>query len=365
MVTVGTQFNLNNLLTSGLRFSEEEEPLSFRIRFLNAVIVIDMIASIVFILLDQFGVRLMGHPTRLFTILQAVIPLLAMVYLRGRKSAYRLCVLSVIAMSYVTFNSALFYMPNDELRVIWYLPLVVGAYVLLGNMAGLTATVFSVLTVTVAKFGFDIYISNGAYFTFVMTLGVASGMTYAYTNLVNSYYERMTHSYQQMRELASKDPLTGLWNTRVFYELANKLFQLGQRNATPNCMMFMDLDHFKSINDRYGHATGDVVLKAVATCIASHGRESDVFGRIGGEEFVAFLPNTDAEGAMILAEKIRFAAASLVHIFPSNDQGTITLSIGLAQSRATDTATAALLKRADTAMYEAKKRGRNRVSLSI
>ena len=126
-------------------------------------------------------------------------------------------------------------------------------------------------------------------------------------------------------------------------------------------MLFIDLDHFKRINDQYGHEAGDIVLKSVGTKLTEIARQSDVVGRIGGEEFAVLLPHTDQDGALNLAEKVR---AEIEALMPDIGPQTlkITASIGVAWSGHVTQSIAAVQKRADEAMYEAKKAGRNRVT---
>jgi diguanylate cyclase (GGDEF)-like protein len=147
--------------------------------------------------------------------------------------------------------------------------------------------------------------------------------------------------------------------------MANQMISLGQRNTSPHCTLFIDLDHFKSINDQYGHATGDLVLRTVAGSVANSCRESDIVGRIGGEEFVVFLPDTEVSGAMLLAEKIRQNVEALTHVTSDNEPYSITLSIGVAHRTPSDQSIADIQRRADIAMYDAKKQGRNRVVLAV
>lgn len=265
--------------------------------------------------------------------------------------------------TFVTFTSALIFQLNDELRIAWFYILVAASYALLGNKSSLAVTVTIIAAVALAKFNLHVPLSNNAFTTFAISLCVTSGISYAYTNLANSYFSRIAENVNKLRDLASKDPLTGIWNARAFYDMSNKLITLEQRNATPYCALFIDLDNFKSINDQYGHDMGDTVLRAVSDCIALNVRKSDIVGRIGGEEFSVFLPNTDVRGAKQLAEKIRHSAESLTHTFPGNEKRAVTLSIGIAKGESADHSISDIQKRADTAMYEAKKQGRNRVAL--
>lgn len=139
------------------------------------------------------------------------------------------------------------------------------------------------------------------------------------------------------------------------------MIEVARRQRTPYAVLFVDLDHFKSINDTHGHAAGDVVLKSVADCLARSLRASDALGRIGGEEFSIFLPNTDAAGAAKLAENIRSAIESLM---PSIGERSlkVTASIGVARNSHSEQTMLEIQKTADQAMYRAKAAGRNRVS---
>jgi diguanylate cyclase (GGDEF)-like protein len=125
--------------------------------------------------------------------------------------------------------------------------------------------------------------------------------------------------------------------------------------------LFIDLDHFKNINDTYGHAVGDEVLIAAAKAIEQGVRKSDIVGRIGGEEFCVFLPSTTLAGAQQLAEHIRIAIENLaIHVAQQDIR--ITASLGVASSTQGHETIHAIQQHADQAMYEAKRSGRNRVS---
>jgi diguanylate cyclase (GGDEF)-like protein len=167
--------------------------------------------------------------------------------------------------------------------------------------------------------------------------------------------DRTVHAY---KVAATTDPLTGLLNRRGFFESAATLMARHRRAMTPISVLAFDLDHFKSINDRCGHAVGDAVLQLFAKVVRQTMRTNDIIGRLGGEEFVAVLPGTLADAA-IAAERVRsaFAGASVVR---NGQLVAATVSIGVACGSPL-TAIDLIIARADTALYRAKTNGRDRV----
>lgn len=163
------------------------------------------------------------------------------------------------------------------------------------------------------------------------------------------------------RELAARDPLTGLANRRALMEAMRHQVALAARRQTPLSLLMIDLDFFKQVNDRHGHMTGDAVLCAVAERIGQRLRAQDVLGRYGGEEFVILLPHTDAEGALRVAEDVRWHIERTPIVFDGAEIS-ITLSIGVHSRIPADghDAGEAMLAAADRALYAAKASGRNR-----
>lgn len=159
------------------------------------------------------------------------------------------------------------------------------------------------------------------------------------------------------------DPLTGLFNRRYLVEQAPRLWRQARRDGTRVAAMMLDLDHFKNLNDAYGHAAGDAVLRAVAAALGATVRPADVLARTGGEELVMLGLVSGREEASRLAERLRTAVAGS----RTAEGHTVTASIGIALTRPTDgeeppDALWRLIDRADAAMYEAKQQGRNRVA---
>jgi diguanylate cyclase (GGDEF)-like protein len=134
-----------------------------------------------------------------------------------------------------------------------------------------------------------------------------------------------------------------------------------QRYATSLSVFVLDIDHFKLVNDHYGHQAGDVVLRDCAALLMRELRESDLAGRLGGEEFLGLLPETALEGAVALANRFRELVGGMVFQIPGGRTLRITVSIGVAQLHQSGQTLVSLLARADNALYDAKKAGRNRV----
>jgi diguanylate cyclase (GGDEF)-like protein len=166
---------------------------------------------------------------------------------------------------------------------------------------------------------------------------------------------------RQLAEQVSRDSLTGLLKHASIRELAAIEVSRAQRLGTPVTLAMLDIDHFKSVNDTYGHVAGDVVISAVAMLLRQRLRRSDIIGRYGGEEFAALLPECDAAQARRLMEDIRQRFA-LLHFSHAGQAFSCTLSVGLACSaNHPDSDGAALLAAADAALYVAKRSGRNQV----
>jgi diguanylate cyclase (GGDEF)-like protein len=165
---------------------------------------------------------------------------------------------------------------------------------------------------------------------------------------------------RKLMDLASEDSLTGVLNRRSFYEYAQHLIDLSRRQKTSFCFVLMDLDHFKSINDTHGHFIGDKVLVHFVSTIKPLLRTSDLFGRIGGEEFAIFLPDTDLDGSFQLAERLREIVGNST-LDVDGKSIAYTVSLGITSGEPDDRSVDELFKRADLKLYEAKDMGRDRV----
>ncbi|HET9033034.1 MAG TPA: GGDEF domain-containing protein [Dokdonella sp.] len=170
--------------------------------------------------------------------------------------------------------------------------------------------------------------------------------------------------HEELYQLATADPLTDLYNRRQFLELIDREIVRAANYKRPLSLLIIDLDHFKLINDEFGHPNGDLVLKRVALCLRGHSREESIVARIGGEEFAVVLPEHDLAQAEEFAESLRRALSELE--FTLNDTAKkITVSIGAANWKPGMTSTGDLMQAADEQLYRAKQGGRNLVRSTL
>ncbi|QBL08447.1 diguanylate cyclase [Rheinheimera sp. D18] len=167
-----------------------------------------------------------------------------------------------------------------------------------------------------------------------------------------------------LRSLAFMDGLTGVYNRRYFDQFLNKQLAVCKRQSAPLALLLIDIDHFKLYNDHLGHLAGDDALRRVAQAMSSCClRPNDLVARYGGEEFVVVLPDTDSQGAVVLAQKILAAINKLKIPHPATPLGLVSISIGIAMATPHNGYSVEITARADQQMYVTKKNGRNGFSI--
>lgn len=167
--------------------------------------------------------------------------------------------------------------------------------------------------------------------------------------------------YREALQRANKDPLTGVYNRATLEETLARETKIAQRYLRPLALLVLDIDHFKRVNDTFGHTVGDCVIKATAERTALCIRSTDILFRFGGEEFVVLLSNTDLAGAQLLAERIRRSVESNP-VCCGNVETSVTISLGVTELNADDSSSTFFV-RTDEALYRAKRQGRNRVEV--
>ncbi len=349
------------LAFGSVQFSEQEEYLEFRYKFLIVLMLTAAALTGLFILGLVSQINLIGwaHGRMMLTFVS--LTLLLWLLLRGAPQRFKRVGWTYEVLSLVESASALIYVPVDELRILWFYTNIPCVFILLGQRPGWVITGLTMVGFLVGNSHLQSPYSPSAVATGVLAMVYLGVSFHAYVDRSMSYFKRMRDYNNQLQDLASHDPLTRVFNAGAYYRACDQQIHASQRSNQPFAVLFIDLDHFKSINDTYGHAVGDDVLRTVAQTLQTTVRRSDIVGRIGGEEFSVFLPNTQLLGAQQLAETLR-AAIESIHLEVNGVRLKITASIGVAAKRFDQETMQAIQQHADQAMYEAKRGGRNRVS---
>ncbi|HRQ43459.1 MAG TPA: GGDEF domain-containing protein [Candidatus Goldiibacteriota bacterium] len=182
------------------------------------------------------------------------------------------------------------------------------------------------------------------------------------TNALRKNYYMLEQKTEKLEDKANHDPLTGLFNKGYMEEQLTYHFELARRSRNSMAVMFLDIDHFKKVNDTYGHQRGDEVLKRIAHILKDKSRAINVVGRFGGEEFMIIGPISDYKSALYLGERIRTAVEKEVFSHENTDFN-ITISIGISVWNSSIASEKDLVKFADEALYTAKRNGRNQVRM--
>jgi len=179
---------------------------------------------------------------------------------------------------------------------------------------------------------------------------------------LKSAFEELEKKKSELEQLAYYDPLTGLPNRRFFFDHASLILESSKRYGNPLSLLIIDIDHFKKINDTYGHEAGDLVLKSFADILKKTIRQSDLPARLGGEEFVLLMPNTTLQQGKVVAERIRVSFQNSLIVYEEKEIRA-TLSGGLASFKSGIENVDDLIRMADEALYKAKELGRNRIAV--
>ncbi|ODB41853.1 diguanylate cyclase [Pseudoalteromonas sp. BMB] len=174
-------------------------------------------------------------------------------------------------------------------------------------------------------------------------------------------HSELDHLRKELDFITKTDPLTGVASRRQLSDKIDSQIRLYERYRTPFSVILTDLDNFRAINERFGHEAGDIVLVHVSSLLSDMLRDTDLIGRLGGEEFALVLPNTGLEGAILVAERARIMIEQASFQIAVGEEVDITSSFGVAEFGAGESGVESIIRRADTMLLEAKSSGRNRV----
>ncbi|RAU22966.1 GGDEF domain-containing protein [Paramagnetospirillum kuznetsovii] len=352
---------LKRVVFGNATFREGDEYHQFQYRFTCAVLVFAITITALFQLAVLAGPPLYDPIYVMVGRGFLAVSVAAFLILRGHPERMRLVAPAYAVLALAQYVMVLLFNGPDELRAIWFALNLPGVYLILGSRIGIAITAASIAIVIVANPHLPTPYSPGALITVVLGMVYISAFFHAYAARSISFHHAMVEANRKLAHMAARDPLTGLLNARAYYGLCEGALSQARRTGSPFAMLFVDLDHFKSVNDRFGHDAGDTVLRAAALCLEQGIRQSDLVGRIGGEEFCVLLPDTVREGARLLAEKLRADIEALMPDIGS-ERLRVTASIGVAVADAEVATIAEVQRLADDAMYRAKRQGRNRVT---
>ncbi len=355
--------SLNNFLYSGFKFGEDEYLNKFKFKMINSIFIIVGFFSAFFGLLSDLGINDIGPIHSKVNYIYSFLMIILIFVLRSSKKHYQPVIHSFLIISLMTFTSSLIFVPQDEFRIIWFYLLIFVAYMLNGKTSGILFTLASIAVILISNFFIELQLSQTAINSGILGLIIGSFLSNVYTNKITDYENTLKQQNSNLSLLASTDYLTGIMNKRIFNEIFKRYFHTAQKDGFSLTLLLLDLDYFKRINDNYGHQMGDKLLILFVKTIEETLSKSDIFARIGGEEFAILLSQIDSEDAYKLAEEIRKEVENIM-INHKGKNISLTTSIGLTQNLETDNSSEDIFSRADMALYQAKNTGRNQTCCS-
>lgn len=316
--------------------------LPYRDRIVYSLALASLVIFLPFAVNNFLQGRLALGVATLFIVLILAIDGLAVYRGRPLPIPLWLLVLPVLASMVLTVLAPLY------IGLAWAYPFLILFYFVLPQRVAIVLSVLIIVTVT----GLSWY-----WFPMVVTTRIGATLTLTAV-LANIFVDIISQLHRQVCEQATRDPMTGAFNRRHMDTVFSEVIARSARGAQPPAALFLDIDHFKRINDQYGHAAGDAAIKRLVAIVGGKVRRIDTLFRCGGEEFILLLPETSLEGAAVAAEEIR----RLVEGDRTDGVPPMTVSIGVSRLRAGETMDD-WIRRGDRALYEAKSAGRNCVAM--
>jgi len=350
------------LLNSGFEFEPKEMLIKFRYRLLNSCLLVAVGFAFLVGLLHSLGLHNTGDFHSWVNYSYSATSLGFIVWLRQSKDNFDKVSLSLIVVSLIVFTSALVFVHEDQFRIIWFYIVVFVAYTVKGNKSGVITTLVSIAIIVLCFLIFDLGLSQTTLQGSLLGLVISSILASIHMRKIAEFETALVNKNRELEVLATIDGLTGVMNKRMFNEMMTKYLEAAQRNEKPLVFLYLDLDHFKRINDQHGHQVGDIMLIKFTDVVGKCLRKSDLLGRVGGEEFAVVLYETDLEAAVNVAEKIRAKVQEAGYQYDGQFVR-ITTSIGISQIETDADDIEIIQQRADKALYKAKEGGRNRVEV--
>jgi predicted signal transduction protein with EAL and GGDEF domain len=252
---------LKSITDGEAEFGADDDYFQFRLHFLRVSLWVAIIFSGALILADWGEINHQGRIHLISIEIFFLSDLALAIYLGRRKDRFAIVALLFLAAWFLVNVSALCFLANNEFRAIWFFVLVLVAYTILGLSSGLLATILAFVTIVVANKFLPQPFSSNAMITMLFSLCASSAFLFSYTKRFAAYRQHLIEANKQLRELSSHDTLTSIRNARAFYEDSDLVARQAVRSGTRFSVLFIDIDHFKSINDRHGHEVGDIVLR--------------------------------------------------------------------------------------------------------
>jgi diguanylate cyclase (GGDEF)-like protein len=373
---------IRNFLHSGRIFLESEEDLKYKFLFVNTISLLTVLLAFLIGI-----IRFYQHNIVMGTIdfSFSFFAMLLLYLLRKKTDKIEEISSALLALAYISFT-ALFVFTNHYTRLETFFLLIASAFFIKGTKIGLYWLITVIVTVSFIYFGdiIDTNYTNLGIFSFFSYLIILLAILILYDKInisksenllnMNANLEKLViqrtkelektnyallKDKAELEKLSSRDSLTGLFNRFKLEESFKYEQKQLNRYKTDLSIIMMDLDDFKSVNDTYGHNSGDMFLIEVAQILTTSFRDVDTVGRWGGEEFLILLPKTNLEDTKTIAEKLR----RKIELYQFNEIGNKTASFGVATYNNNESLSS-LLNRADKALYMAKENGRNRVEMA-
>ena len=350
------------ILNSGFEFQNDETRIKFKFRLLNACLLVAVFFAFLVGLLFDLGLHDTGYFHSRVNYLYSISAIVLFFWLRQSRDNFKRVSEALIIISLLVFTSALIFVTNDQFRIIWFYIAVFLAYTIIGNRAGVTVTLISIAIVVLCYLTFDLDISRTTLQGALIGLVISSVLASVHVKKIAEFEAILLNKNRELEVLATVDGLTGVMNKRMFNEMTNKYIEAAHRTGHPLSMLYLDLDHFKKVNDQHGHQVGDIMLIKFTDVVGKCLRKSDLLGRIGGEEFGVVLFETSLEDAVEVAEKIRCKVHDSTYQYDEK-LVEVSTSIGVSQMESKTDSMEDIQQRADKALYKAKEMGRNRVEI--